>query len=83
MPIREYQADNPEKACAYCRESFEQLESLQSPPIESCPRCGGRVIRLISAPRVLGSKSGLDDRAKSAGFHKFKKLGRGEYERKY
>lgn len=83
MPIREYQATDPSRGCASCRQPFEQIESMKQPPLAKCPQCGTAVGRLISAPAVGASRSGLDDRAKSAGFHKLKKLGRGEYEKKY
>jgi putative FmdB family regulatory protein len=83
MPIREYIAVEPEKGCAYCRDGFEQLESMESLPNTVCPRCMGKVKRRISAPRVGRSQSGYDDRAKAAGFHKLRKLGKGEYEKEY
>jgi hypothetical protein len=41
------------------------------------------VKKLISTPAIGGSQSGFDDRAKSSGFHKLKKLGTGEYEKLY
>jgi len=83
MPIREYQVNDPTQGCAACRQPFEQIESLNQPPLDKCPQCGASVVRLISAPAVGGSRTGLDARAKSAGFHKLKKLGRGEYEKQY
>ena len=83
MPIREYQAQDGSKACAACRAPFERLETLREPPLTRCHRCGTPVTRLVSAPRVGASRTGLDHRAKSAGFHKLKKLGRGEYEKLY
>lgn len=83
MPIREYQAGNPEKGCNYCRNRFERLERLNEPPISKCPQCGVELVRLVSAPRVGVSSSGADDRAKRAGFHKLKKISRGEYEKIY
>lgn len=83
MPIREYSAIDQKKSCAHCQSGFEQLEALNAPEQETCPECGNRVQRQISAPRVGGSDSGFDDRAKSAGFSKLKKLGHGEYEKKY
>ncbi len=83
MPIREYQAKDPGKGCAACRRPFEQLERMDQQPRDRCPQCGAPVIRLISAPVPGASRTGLDDRAKSAGFHKLKKLGRGEYEKQY
>lgn len=48
-----------------------------------CPRCGAPVEKQWSAPRVGHSVSNFDDRARSAGFHKLKKTGTGEYEKKY
>jgi len=38
---------------------------------------------LIYGLTLISPKTGLDSRAKSAGFHKLKKLGKGEYEERY
>lgn len=83
MPIHEYQARDTRQACDHCRRPFERLEAIDQAPLAECPRCGHPVVRLVSAPRVGQSRSGFDARAKSAGFHKLKKLGRGEYEKQY
>lgn len=83
MPIREYQAADPDRSCAQCRIPFERIERLNEAVLTVCSHCGAPVVRLISAPAVGGSRSGLDDRAKNAGFHKLKRLGRGEYEKQY
>lgn len=83
MPIYEYQARDPQVSCATCANGFERLQRLTDPPLSTCPRCGAPVVKLISAPAVGLSHSGLDDRAKSAGFHKLKRLGKGEYEKQY
>lgn len=83
MPIYEYQAGDRAHSCATCAVGFEILQSLSDPALETCPSCGAPVRKLISAPAVGGSKSGFDDRAKSAGFHKLERRGRGEYEKKY
>jgi putative FmdB family regulatory protein len=83
MPIYEYQARDRNAACARCRDGFEQLQCLSEPPLTVCPDCGAAIVKLISAPAVGASKSGLDDRAKSAGFTKLKRLGKGEYEKQY
>jgi len=83
MPIYEYQARDAAKACPHCAHGFELLRRLSAPPLTACPECGAPVVKLISAPAVGGSKSGLDDRAKSAGFHKLQRTGKGEYEKKY
>jgi predicted nucleic acid-binding Zn ribbon protein len=67
----------------HCRDGFEQLEQINGSRMTTCPRCGAPVAQQLSAPSVGRSVSGLDDRAKSAGFHKLKKIGSGEYEKKY
>jgi len=83
MPIREYQSVNPEKGCNCCRNRFERIERLNEPALLKCPQCGANIVRLISAPSVGASQAGADDRAKRAGFHKLKKISRGEYEKIY
>ena len=83
MPIYEFQADDEAKSCEYCKNGFEQLMRMSDPPLTLCPRCGNPVSKKISTPSVGSSKSGFDARAKAAGFHKLKKLGKGEYEKTY
>ena len=83
MPLREYQARDAARSCEKCRAGFERLESGSDAPLEACPQCGAPVARQLSAPSVVSSKSGFDQRAKNAGFHKLQKIGKGEYEKKY
>ena len=83
MPIYEYVAAEGAGGCESCRSGFEVLQKLADPALTVCPKCGATVKKLISAPSVGGSKSGYDDRAKSAGFHKLERRGKGEYEKKY
>lgn len=83
MPIYEYEAVEAEAGCERCRSGFEQLQSLSNAPLTQCPDCGVPVRKRISAPSVGLSHSGLDDRAKQSGFHKLKRLGKGEYEKQY
>ena len=83
MPIYEYQANDDAQACEHCKNRFENLHRITEAPLTQCPECGARVHKLISAPSIGASATGLDDRAKSAGFHKLKKLGTGEYEKQY
>lgn len=83
MPIREYRARDPGRGCRSCAPGFEKIESLKDPPLERCPDCGAALERVISAPSVGASRSGADDRAKAAGFHKLKKISKGEYEKIY
>lgn len=83
MPIREYAAADSQKSCSHCREGFEEMEALEATALETCPQCGSKVQRELSAPSVGSSESGLHDRAKNAGFTTYKKTGKGEYEKKY
>ncbi len=83
MPIYEYALAEGARGCARCSGGFEHLQRLSDPPLAVCPQCGAPVVKQISAPAVGGSKSNFDDRAKSAGFTKLKRLGKGEYEKQY
>lgn len=84
MPIYEYRAKDAEKAsCEHCRDGFEELQRLADAELETCPKCGAPVERMVSAPALGRSISSLDDRAKAAGFTKLKRLGKGEYEKQY
>jgi putative FmdB family regulatory protein len=83
MPIREYTASDPKQSCDHCREGFEQIEGVDAEPLAGCPRCGAAIERQFSSPNIGGSSSGLDQRAKNAGFTKLGKRGKGEYEKEY
>ena len=83
MPIYDYQAKDPAKGCARCRTPFEAMRRLDDPPLTHCPNCGTEVAKLIAAPALGRSKSGLDDRAKAAGFHKLKRVDKGAFEKLY
>lgn len=83
MPIYEYEQSEEQHSCDFCSKGFEQLRRLSDPPLTACPRCGAPVRKKISAPAVGSSASGFDDRAKSAGFSKLKRIGKGEYEKQY
>ena len=83
MPIYEYQAVSPTDACAHCANGFETLQRMSEAPLTACPQCGHPVRKQISAPAVGASNSNFDQRAKSAGFQKLKRLGKGEYEKQY
>lgn len=43
MPLYEYQ-------CQSCGHRFEKIQSFSAPEEKECPKCGGPVERLISAP---------------------------------
>lgn len=83
MPIYEYAAKDDKNGCDRCRAGFDVLQKLSDDPLVACPDCGGKIVKIISAPNVGSSQTNFDDRAKGAGFHKLKKLGSGEYEKQY
>ncbi len=83
MPIYEYEARHAKRRCAHCDNGFEVIQRIADSPLTACPQCGAPVVRCISAPALGRSQSSLDDRARQAGFHKLKRLGKGEYEKQY
>jgi len=83
MPIYVYEARDDKRACGRCRGGFEVSQSINDAKLESCPDCGAPVIRVIQAPGLGHSKTDLNYRAKRAGFHSLKRVGRGEYEKMY
>ncbi len=42
MPTYEYR-------CLKCKKTFEKLQSMNDTPVKSCPKCKGKVERLIGA----------------------------------
>ena len=83
MPVYDYEAISPDAGCPHCAGGFETTQSIHDPRLTACPECGSPIRRVITAPAIGRSKSKLDDRAKSAGFTKLKRLGKGEYEKMY
>ena len=43
MPLYEYE-------CDACGHRFEKIQKFSDPPIETCPKCGGTVHKMQSAP---------------------------------
>ncbi len=62
MPIYEYR-------CEACGETTEVIQRLDEPPLEICPRCGGALKKLLSAPAFQFKGSGwyVTDYARSGG----------------
>ena len=83
MPVYDYIAADPERACPLCMTGFETVQSIHDARLTGCPKCGAPIQKSITAPAIGRSKTKLDDRAKSAGFTKLKKIGKGEYEKMY
>ena len=83
MPTYVYEARERTKARACCRDGFEVVQHLDEKPLTACPTCVAAVFRVIQAPGLGHSKTDLNYRAKRAGFHAMKRVGRGEYEKLY
>lgn len=43
MPLYEYE-------CEKCGNRFEKIQKFSDPPLDACPKCGGAVRKLQSAP---------------------------------
>ena len=51
MPLYEYE-------CDACGHRFEVIQKFSDPPLERCPKCGGAVHKLQSAPAIQFKGSG-------------------------
>jgi putative FmdB family regulatory protein len=51
MPLYEYQ-------CEACGHRFEVIQKFSDAPIETCPKCGGVVRKLLSSPAIQFKGSG-------------------------
>ncbi|MBQ9693485.1 MAG: zinc ribbon domain-containing protein [Kiritimatiellae bacterium] len=83
MPVYDYRVQPDQTGCEFCTNGFEMMRRLSDPPLTHCPKCQAPVIKIITAPALGRSKSMLDDRAKSAGFHKLKRVDHGAFEKLY
>lgn len=83
MPVYVYEAKEPEKGCAHCREGFETVQSIKDDHLTVCPECGAEIFRVLQPAGLGHSKTDLHYRAKRAGFHTMKRIGKGEYEKMY
>src|SRR3972149_10337828 len=52
MPLYEYQ-------CQSCEGRFEKIQKGSDPPMETCPKCGGKVRKLPSSPAIQFKGSGF------------------------
>ena len=52
MPLYEYQ-------CRRCKHRFERIQLFSDPILKTCPKCGGTVDQLLSAPAVHFKGSGF------------------------
>jgi putative FmdB family regulatory protein len=51
VPLYEYE-------CQKCGKHVEKIEKMEGPHLKKCPSCGGRVVRLMSAPAIQFKGSG-------------------------
>ena len=52
MPLYEYKCD----ACGHC---FEKIQKFSDPLVDTCPKCGGVVHKLVSSPAIQFKGSGF------------------------
>jgi putative FmdB family regulatory protein len=75
MPLYEYECDE-------CRHRFERIQKFSDPRVEICPKCGGKVHKLMSSPAIQFKGSGfyITDYAKkdSGSAEKSEKSDKGE-----
>jgi putative FmdB family regulatory protein len=62
MPLYEYE-------CKKCGHRFERIQKFSDPHVKKCPKCGGAVEQVLSAPAVQFKGSGwyVTDYAKKSG----------------
>ena len=51
MPLYEYK-------CLACGSSFEVLQKVNEPRLKKCPKCGGQLKKVLSAPAIQFKGSG-------------------------
>lgn len=51
MPLYEYK-------CSKCQAKFEVIQKVTDPPLKKCVKCGGPVIKTITAPAIQFKGSG-------------------------
>ncbi len=51
MPLYEYE-------CKKCHQRFERIQKFSDPHVKKCPKCGGPIEQVISAPAVQFKGSG-------------------------
>jgi putative FmdB family regulatory protein len=81
MPIYDYRKREGAKGCPHCEDGFEERQSMGDAALAVCPRCGGPVERVISAPAIGKSNKTLlsDSNLKAHGFHRLVKEDKGRY----
>ena len=52
MPLYEYE-------CDVCGHRFEKIQKFSDPLVDTCPKCGGHVHKLMSSPAIQFKGSGF------------------------
>src|SRR6266508_4389515 len=52
MPLYEYE-------CDACGHRFEKIQKFSDPLVDTCPKCGGAVRKLMSSPAIQFKGSGF------------------------
>jgi putative FmdB family regulatory protein len=67
VPLYEYR-------CKKCQHTFEKIQQFSDAPVKKCPKCGGPVEQLLSAPALQFKGSGwyVTDYARQSGSDKSK-----------
>jgi len=83
MPTYEYEAEDIVAACDHCRQRFEVRQSMTDAPLTHCPKCGGKIKRVVSLFGINtqpSEKAMLSDKnLKAKGFTKLVNEGEGKF----
>lgn len=79
MPLYDYAPTSGN--CAKCHGRFEFFQRISEPKLTHCPTCNQPCERAISAVALGGRYSVTDSKIKQHGLTKYKKAGKGVYER--
>ena len=77
MPMYEYETSG--KGCCHCLDGFAVLQPMGEPPLETCPRCGGDVHKVVSPVAVIRNHLSASN-LKEKGFRKLVRRDAGVYE---
>jgi putative FmdB family regulatory protein len=81
MPIYEYKCQE-KRHCSLCVDGFDRLERITDPALTTCPQCGAKVKRVISAPNLTRASPSLEsNNLEKHGFTQYRKASKGVYQK--
>ena len=90
MPTYTYRPignDAGTRKCEVCAKTFDFTQQMKSEALTKCPKCGGAIERIITAPNLGGvglmAHKPSADRIAKAGFTQYKRCGKGHYEKQF